>query len=195
MTELSEAMGNLDIEPDFYSPDSTEGSSSSLSDVTSKTNQKMGSTAYQRLKLNEFLCSSGKVPVRSASKKGWGQLSVRTKSSRVSQAKDAVVASMQVISPDDPGMLWEALKISKTVEKALKLDEHYFDTKYLNALADAYDHASSWDTRRQVLSVMADLVPYHVIQQYIHGMWEYILSLLRYYYVTEYDIQLCNSCK
>ena len=164
-------MEKLDItREDLYFPDMAE-SSSSLSDVpTSKEKPLDENPAHRRLRLNEFLCSSGKAPVRTASKKEWSQLSVRTKSSRVGQARDAVVASMEVISPGDPGLLWEALKASNMVEKDLGLDQHYFDIKYLNALAEAYDHASSWHTRRQVLSVMADLVPYHVLHQYIPGM-------------------------
>ena len=61
------------------------------------------------------------------------------------------MALFQVIAPKDPGFLWEALKSSKLVEKALETDEHHSDTKYVRALTDAYEHASSWDTRRQVL--------------------------------------------
>lgn len=68
---------------------------------------------------------------------------MRTKNDHVSKTRDAVVASLQVISPKDLGLLWEALKSSKSVEKALKTDEHYSDTTYVRALADAYNHASS----------------------------------------------------
>ena len=56
-----------------------------------------------------------------------------------------------------------------SVVKALKTDENYSDRKYHRASADAYDHATSWDTHRQVLSVIADLVPYQVIQLHIPG--------------------------
>ena len=69
------------------------------------------------------------------------------------------MVSFQVIAPKDPDFFWEALKSSKSVEKPLETDEHHSVTKYVRVLADAYEHASSWDTRRQVLSVMADLVP------------------------------------
>lgn len=187
MTELSEAMGTLKIEAEethdqsIYSPHASTESGSSSSDVQSSKKEdrtKANTSAIRRLKLNEFLCASGKTPVKVA-KKDWKQLSMRTKNDRVSKARDAVVASLQVISPTDPGLLWEALKSSKSVEKTLKTDEHHSDTKYLRALADAYDHASSWDTRRQVLSVMADLVPYHVIQQHIPGKFK--ISILHFY--------------
>lgn len=150
-------------------PDS--GSSSGLSDEPSaKKDQIVDVKATLLLKLNEFLCASGKGPVAKPKKGDWEYLSVRTKNDRVSKAKDVIVATMEVICPKDPGSLWEALKSSKKVEKALKIDQYFSDTKYLNALADSYDHATGWDTRRQVLSVMADLVPYHIIQLHLPGM-------------------------
>ena len=64
-----------------------------------------------------------------------------------------------MIIPDDAGGLWEVLKESGEVESALGVlsEPHPADDKYLKSLAEAYQNASSWDTRRQVLSVMADL--------------------------------------
>ena len=172
MTELSEIMTNLDIKADetqtYLTSLSESESSSSSSDASSKKKENSDSATIQRLKLNEFLCASGKEPVKIA-KKNWKHLSTRTRNDRVRKASDVIVASFQVIAPKDPGFLWEALRSSKSVEKALETDEHHSDTKYVRALADAYEHASSWDTRRQVLSLMADLVPYHVIQQHIPG--------------------------
>ena len=82
------------------------------------------------------------------------------------KARDAVLAALEVIIPDDTGGLWEALKESGEVESALGVlsEPHPADDKYLKSLAEVYQNASSWDTRRQVLSVMADLVPYSLIQ-------------------------------
>ena len=44
------------------------------------------------------------------------------------------------------------------------------NVKYLEALAETYQNANSWDKRRQVLSIMADLEPYSVIQQFLPGI-------------------------
>jgi len=71
------------------------------------------------------------------------------------------------------------LKQSETVEKALGLRSSHTDQKYLTALAETYENVSGWDTRRQVLSIMADLVPVPVIQQYIPGMTEYRIKVAR----------------
>ena len=129
--------------------------------------------------MNEFLTVSWKETVNQP-KKSWEQLSTRTKNVRISKAKDAVVASLEVISPENPASLWEALKTSQSVEKALCAPiQTSADKKYLEALAEAYHNANSWDTRRQVLSIMADLIPYSVIQQFIPGITEYRIKAAR----------------
>ena len=78
MTELSEIMTNLDMKADemqTYLPSSSESeSSSSSSDASSKKKEKSDSATIQCRKLNEFLCASGKEPVKIA-KKAWKHLS------------------------------------------------------------------------------------------------------------------------
>ena len=105
----------------------------------------------------------------------------RTRHAYVTKARDAVVAALEVIIPDDAGSLWEALEESGEVDSALDVlsEPHLADDKYLKSLAEAYENASSWDTRRQVLSVMADLVPYSLIQRYLPGITEYRVKTAR----------------
>ena len=62
-----------------------------------------------------------------------------------------------------------AVQSSRGVETALGIDDN-IDRKYLEVLAETYQHATSWDTRRQVLAIMADLVPYRDIQKFILGL-------------------------
>ena len=86
-----------------------------------------------------------------------------------------------MIIPDDAGGLWEALKESGEVESALGVlsELHPADDKYLKSLAEAYQNASRWDTQQQVLSVMADLVPYSLIQRYLPGITQYRVKTAR----------------
>lgn len=155
----------------------TTGSTGSSSASDSSSNYE--NQTLCRLKLNEFLSVSGKGNI-SQPKKSWDQLSVRTKNVRISKAKDAVVASLEVISPGNPASLWQALKSSQSVEAALCITpQTSADQKYLEALAETYQNANSWDTRRQILSVIADLIPYSVIQQFIPGITEYRIKTAR----------------
>ena len=68
--------------------------------------------------------------------------------------------------------MWTAEQSSRCVETALGMDDN-IDRKYLEALAETYQHATSWDTRRQVLAIIADLVPYRDIQKFIPGLTDY----------------------
>ena len=69
----------------------------------------------------------------------------RTRHVYVTTARDAVLAALEVIIPDDAGGLWEALKESGEVESALGVlsEPHPADDKYLKSLAEAYQNASS----------------------------------------------------
>lgn len=184
-TELCQAFENLSIQSDInqsttaetsqYAPESTASSSSSeSSDHTSSADFQL-----RRKALNEFLLASGKEAI-GQSKKPFSQLSRRTKGVHVSKAKDATVAVLEVSAPRDPSKLWEAVRTSNLVEKefgAADTGDHMF----LEALAEAYENAISWDTRRQILSIMADLVPYTKIQEYIPGITDYRIKAARHH--------------
>ena len=83
-----------------------------------------------------------------------------------------------MIAPGDAGYLWTAVQSSHCVEIALGMDDN-IDRKYLEALAETYQHATSWDTRRQVLAIIADLVPYRDIQKFIPGLTDYRIKEAR----------------
>jgi len=78
----------------FYTPSGTS-SSETTSDNDAQSQQRV-----QRAKLNEFLnvCNIGNVGVY---KKKWKDASLRT--SRVSRAKESVVAALNVIAPGNAG--------------------------------------------------------------------------------------------
>ena len=134
-----------------------------------------------RAKLNEFLVASGKTVVEQPRKTCSQTLDARTKQVYIDKAKDAVVATLEVIIPDDAGGLWEALKTSCGVESSLGVpsETNPSDDKYLTSLAETYENALSWDTRRQVLSIMAGLLPYSLLQRYLPGIIEYRVKAAR----------------
>ena len=111
--------------------------------------------------------------MRGQSKKRWEDLSRQRKNVYVGRATTAIVATLEVITPGDAGHLWKAVQSSHSVETALGMNEKQADETYLKALAEMYQHASSWDTRRQVLAIIADLVPFRELQKFIPGLTEY----------------------
>ena len=170
-------MGNMTIDTSLYIGEHT--GSSSTSELSSDNKKTSVNLNLRRLKLNEFLVASGKFTL-GQSKKPWRQLSSRTKNVYVSKARDAVVSALEVICPNDAGDLWDVLKKSQMVENALNIKQPSLaDQKYLEALAETYQNAESWNTRRQVLSIMADLVPYAMLLQYVPGITEYRVKTAR----------------
>lgn len=85
---------------------------------------------------------------------------------------------LEVIQPTNPSGLWKDLVLSNAVEKALRCHDA-IDSTYLSALAEAYDNASSWDVRRQVLSIIADLVPYTTVKEFIPGITDFRIKAAR----------------
>jgi hypothetical protein len=174
-------MANLTIgSTSQYSVDNASITTSGSSDSKEGT---IVALNIRREKLNEFLVASGKERIGQP-KKVWSRLSTRTKSVHLLKAKDAVVAVLDVVAPGDAGGLWKDIKSSQSVEKALNLkDDPSEDKVYLQALAETYQNAVSWDTRRQILSIMADLVPYSVLRKYIPVITRYGVKAARHHKV------------
>ena len=122
---MSQSIAQLVIEDkgSFYVPEDTSSSSES-SDV--EYQRRLGT---QRTKLNEFLSACNVGCTVGTYRKKWQDASVRTRKSHESKAKESVVAALNVIAPGDAGHLWEALKASQSVEKALGTAEESFADK------------------------------------------------------------------
>ena len=187
VAEITDAVMHIQLgETSTYQPSSQESESqaSSSSDLSDGAHDKRDGgdhKVYRRMKLNEFLhyCNA---PTVGPSKKRWGEASARTKKAHIAMAKALVVAGLEVIAPGDAGHLWQALRDSGAVEKEFRIaEESTEEQKYLNALAESYRNASCWETRRQVLSIMADLTSFKRIQQYIPGLTEYRFKIARYH--------------
>ena len=136
-----------------------------------------GEQHSRRQHLNRFLESCNILKLTQP-KKRWKEAGARTRGNRVKKAKDVIVAALDVIAPGDAALLWDALQLSMLVDNELGCEESV-DGKYLDALAETYKNASSWDTRRQVLSIMADLVPFKRLQRYLPGVTEYRVKMAR----------------
>lgn len=163
-------------ESSFYTPDNgSHSSETSGSEVT------VGDISARRTALNHFLVASG-VDALTQSKKKFSELQPRTQNTHVTKTSEAVAAVLDVIAPGDAGALWEATKRSKMVDKVLGIDKLDETEKiYLQALAETYEHATGWDTRRQILSIMADLAPFSTVQKYLPGITKYRFKMARHH--------------
>ena len=103
-----------------------------------------------------------------------------TKRKHVAQAGKAIQAVLNVLAPNDPGKLWRDVQASSVVNSLLDIGQ--FNVKELElvkALVECYQNATSWETRRQYLSIMADRLTLPQLQHLIPGISMYKLDVAR----------------
>ena len=172
-----ESLSIYSDEKSLFCPDDSSTSEDSVSD----SGNEAVDLNIRRDALNKFLTVSG-VNCIPESRKPFDKLTKRSQNTRVSITADSIIAVLDVIAPCDGGALWEATKRAKLIEKNLALDDFGNNDKvYLKALAETYEHAVGWDTRRQVLSIMVDLVPFSKLQKYVPDITHYRVKTARHY--------------
>lgn len=158
----------------FLSPD-TGSIVSSTSDEAQAA--KPAATSVPREKLNEFLLSTNIPPVTQPFME-WDKAGERTKQRYTKRTVEIVSSVLRTLSPKDAGALWLAIASSPAMNKALELDDLPPSSKeYLQALAEAYDNADGWETRRQILSIMSSVASYKAISSFIPGLTRYRYTL------------------
>ena len=127
--------------------------------------------------LNEYLVSKSIEPITQPWME-WDKASDSTKLRYTKRTVQIVSSVLHSLIPNDPGSLWQALVSSPAMNKAFQLDELPQTSKdYLQALAEAYDKALGWETRRQILSIMPGVASYKAISSFIPGLTRYPYTL------------------
>ena len=151
-----------------YLPSSETASTASSVGRTDETDDQIS-------KLNEFLVSCKLKPLGTKSWLEWSSASESTQRRYLDYAGDAVAALLKVLSGVNASHLWKALQTSKVVNEKLNIDSRSLPSEraYLEALAESYKIASSWDTRRQILSIIAGVASYKAACEFIPGLTSY----------------------
>ena len=88
-----------------------------------------------------------------------------------------MVAVLRVLSPNYPCELWLNVKESNDMCEALEVGKEVSlredDVKYLRALSESYNNATSANVKLQILSIMADITTLQEIRKYIPGLTKY----------------------
>ena len=129
------------------------------------------------VKLNEFLAACKLEPLGKPWI-SWIDSSERTRQRQTRRATEIVATVLKSVTPDNAGELWRRIASSTAMNKALGVSElSHSEHLYLEALAEAYQNATSWDTRRQVLSIMAGVGTFNDTSRYIPGLTRYRYSM------------------
>ena len=130
--------------------------------------------------MNTYLVSRDVSPVRSPLQTSWEKTSGRTKCYYTRKASQGVADLVQDMTPHETGPLFRALCSSDVLCRQLSdeedSDEDNMDVTLMEALAECYQAASCWETRRQILSIMADKVRYKTLLKFIPGLTKYCFT-------------------
>ena len=125
--------------------------------------------------LNTYLVSRDVSPVRSQLQTSWEKTSGRTKRYYTRKASQGVAALVQDMTPHETGPLFRALCSSDVLRRQLSDEDNMdnMDVTLMEALAECYQATSRWETRRQILSIMADKVRYKTLLKFFPGLTKY----------------------
>lgn len=163
-------MRKLRVETDdsFLSPTETESTGSS-ENITSK-----GYDMAKRFRLNAFLGECSLQPIERPWLQ-WEKASERTKERYVARSAEIVSSVLDVVYPSAAIHLWEQLQTTNKVDVLLGATSAISpaSSSYLEALAESYNNATGWDTRRQILSIMTGVASFKEISLHIPGLTHY----------------------
>lgn len=160
-------MNKLQIGDESFLPSSETASASSSSGGD-------GKYQLQKAKLNSFLEECDIEPL-GRRWMDWHHANERTQERYIKRSSEIVKSVLSVIYPDNYAHLWKELKASHAMDEIMGSQSVQLssDNSYLEALTEAYKNAASWDTRRQVLSIMTGVATYREISRHIPGLTQY----------------------
>ena len=170
LDEITKSLSCLEVNDPLFSPDEGSTTSTQSDEPTPSGNAK-------REKLNEYLLYCGIEPLERRWLK-WNETSDRTKQRYIKKSTEIVSSVLQTISIDNAGFIWQEIISSPVMSKILGIDLLSPSEKsYLEALAESYHNAKSWDARRQILSIMCGVANYNNIVFFIPGLTRYRYSV------------------
>ena len=157
----------LQIADESYIPSSETASTTSSSGEDAKYQ-------LQKAKLNAFLEECNVEPLVRRWK-DWSEANERSQERYVRRSSEIVKSFLSVVYPENCVHLWKEIEVSSAMDKLMGTDSLQLssDSSYLEALSEAYQNAASWDTRRQVLSIMTGVASYRDISRCIPGLTQY----------------------
>ncbi len=128
--------------------------------------------------LDRFLLSCGIEKPRMLTST-WQDAQPRTKRRHLKQVGEAISAVLNVMTPGEAESVWLDLKKTSIVESNLGICKDQIESEIVDALVECYNNAMTWDTKRQILSIMADKLTAQQLQSYIPGLSQYKVSIAR----------------
>ena len=104
----------------------------------------------------------------------WAEASERTKRLYTRKAQQTVYACLDEIATGEAETLLSSLVKSK-------LEENTIDSALMECLAECYNNAEHWSSRRQILSIMADKVNFKDLLTWIPNLSRYRFNIAKHH--------------
>ena len=111
----------------------------------------------------------------------WNEPSERTRRRHLRKVKQAVSAVLDEVALNQSEKLWHSLvpSLNQQFSSDSESEGEEVDNELMNALTECYRNASTWDTRRQILSKMADKATFRTLNKWIPDLTRYRFSIAR----------------
>lgn len=170
--ELAVSFGHFNVTDDSYVLSPETGSTVSSSGDGNRTVARVSSGPRETL---NALLNQCQIQPLGRPWTDWGKVNERTRKRYTQRSGEIVSTVLKVISLVNAPKIWNALQSSSIINQQLGAHQPFLPSEkaYLQALAEAYANSSSWDTRRQVLSIMAGVASFSAISEFIPGLTQH----------------------
>jgi hypothetical protein len=118
--------------------------------------------------INKLLSLDGHPPIKRTLNARWTDATPKTTKYYVSKMEEIVSTALEIVAPNDAGLLWRALKDSPGIN--LRYNETTADSSLLYAMVESYNQATHSSTRKNILSVIADKLSFRDLEKLIPGI-------------------------
>ena len=80
------------------------------------------------------------------------------------------------------------MKSKRAMQQSSSEGEEPLDVTLIDALAECYNNATHWSTRRQILSIIADKVSFKTLQRWIPGLTRYRFHITMHHRLLHEDV-------
>ena len=120
-------------------------------------------------------------PICSTLNASWDDISSTQQKYYSRKAREAVTASLSVISPGQEKELWKSIQNESIIEFGGSSKRKHFDTNtgLIDVLVKAHNQAELWQTKRQILSIFASDFTRTELQTLIPGLSKWRIDQAR----------------
>ena len=131
----------------------------------------LGAQRNEKLEIiNKLLSLEGKLPISRKLTADWGCASTKTKRYYTSKIEEVVSIVLETLAPDEAKHLWHALKSSSGINTRYNAPCLRSESSLVLGLVESYNRALDNNTRKTILSVMADKLSFSDLEKLIPNL-------------------------